>query len=101
VSCPFCLIVEKTKPAKFVEGYDFDGFVAFFDKRPQLRSHVIVCSRTHIEAERATTRKNTATRLLMASWEAARVLKLDKHRVIVNTGLGRVPHLHAHLISKG
>ena len=101
--CPFCSIIAKDVQARHVD-IDVAGFAAFHDHKPQSRTHVIVASREHIKSF-ADGALHADSRLLAESitravWDVARVLRLSRYRMIVNNGIGRVDHMHAHIISE-
>ena len=101
--CMFCSIVSRDTPATWVGDFNVPGFVAFFDHRPQLRTHVIVASAEHVESLTGLNahrdRRLLAEQFTLAHIEAARLLKLRNFRVVINVGIGKIGHLHAHILS--
>lgn len=101
--CPFCGIVARDVEARHVD-LDVPGFAAFFDHKPQSKTHVIVATKAHIESFAAGSkhpdRVLLAEAFTRAMWNTAEKLGLTKYRVIVNNNIGRVSHMHAHIISR-
>lgn len=102
--CSFCAIVARDLPAEHVEALDVPGFVAFFDRRPQLKTHVIIASKEHISSFGAGARHPDriilAEQFTRAIWRTTELLGLTQYRVIVNNEIGRIGHMHAHVLSR-
>jgi len=100
--CIFCKISKHEVPAKLV--YEDADLFAFEDIAPQAPTHILICSRKHLEklddaAEQDGVLLGRA--LLVAAKLAAERNLMSGYRVVVNNGRGAgqtVWHLHFHLL---
>lgn len=101
--CVFCKIVKGELPAKVV--YEDDLIMAFHDKNPQRKVHVLVIPKKHIASMNDLTEedKDLMGHLMVKIPEIAKKLGVDKdgYRLIVNTGKHggqEIYHVHFHLL---
>lgn len=100
--CQFCAIIRGEQPAEVV--LDTPEVVAFLDRRPVFKGHVLVCPREHV-----VTLTDLPEELLAPVFASARLMA-----AAVKTGLGStgsfvamnntvsqsVPHLHVHVVPR-
>jgi histidine triad (HIT) family protein len=100
--CPFCAIVRGEAAAEVV--YEDEGALAFLDRSPLAKGHLLLVPRAHVEtlfeADDA-----TVTALAFAGRTLAIALKLafeaDGVFVAQNNVVSQsVPHLHTHLVPR-
>ncbi|USQ77991.1 HIT family protein [Ornithinimicrobium cryptoxanthini] len=100
--CDFCAVVRGEEPAQIV--LSTDDVVAFLDRRPVFKGHVLVVPREHVE-----TLTDLPDDLLKPVFAAARLLAgavrdaLDATGSFVamnNTVSQSVPHLHVHVVPR-
>ncbi len=102
VVCIFCAIVAGDIPADVV--HETDGALAFRDREPQARTHVLVIPRAHHEnaAALATADPTALAELVLVAAEVAEKDGLDgAYRLVFNTGAEAgqsVFHAHLHLL---
>lgn len=100
--CIFCRISKRELPAKLV--YEDAELFAFEDIAPQAPTHILICSRKHLETLGDSREPDGALlgrALLLASKLAAERKLTAGYRVVVNNGSGAgqtVFHLHFHLL---
>jgi histidine triad (HIT) family protein len=100
--CLFCKIARRELPAKLV--YEDPDLFAFEDIAPQAPSHILICTRKHVEAlgdAKAEDASLLGRALLVASQIAAQRGLTAGYRVVINNGRGAgqsVFHLHLHLL---
>ena len=100
-ACLFCKISKHELPAKLV--YEDPELFAFEDIAPQAPTHILICSRRHLEALGDSKEQDGALlgRALLLASRLAAERKLPAYRVVVNNGRGAgqtVFHLHFHLL---
>lgn len=100
--CVFCAIIDGTTPAERV--VDDDDFVAFLDRRPVQKGHVLLVPRSHVETLPdlpAGLRDGflaNAQRLASAVVEG---LGAQGSFVAINNVVSQsVPHLHVHVVPR-
>jgi len=100
--CIFCKICKRELPAKLV--YEDPELFAFEDISPQAPTHILICSRKHLEklGDAAEQDGPLLGRALLVAAKIAAERKLGSgYRVVVNNGRGAgqtVWHLHFHLL---
>ncbi len=101
-SCTFCRIIRGLSPAAFV--YKDEFAVAFMDRFPLSKGHVLVVPKKHYE-QIYDMGIEDAVRLFKVAYRVAgmiqKVLEPDGMRILQNNGgaAGQViPHVHFHLI---
>lgn len=100
--CIFCKISKHELPAKLV--YEDTDLFAFEDIAPQAPTHILICSRSHVEKLDDIKEEDGALlgRALLLAKRLAGERKLGAgYRVVVNNGRGAgqsVFHLHFHLL---
>jgi histidine triad (HIT) family protein len=100
--CPFCAIARGEAPAWIVA--EDDAVVAFLDRSPLLRGHVLLIPRVHVEtlpeADDATLQRLTGRlRDLAAAVPAA--LQAEGSFIAQNNVISQsVPHLHFHVVPR-
>ncbi len=99
--CIFCKISKHELPAKLV--YEDPELFAFEDIAPQAPTHILICSRKHLEKLEDSQDQDGALlgRALLLARRLAAERKLTSYRVVVNNGRGAgqsVFHLHFHLL---
>ena len=99
--CIFCKISKRELPAKLV--YEDPELFAFEDIAPQAPTHILICSRKHLETLTDSKEQDGALlgRALLLASRLAAERKLGAYRVVVNNGCGAgqtVFHLHFHLL---
>lgn len=100
--CIFCKISKHELPAKLV--YEDTDLFAFEDIAPQAPTHILICSRRHVEKLDDINEQDGAllgSALLVAKRLAGERKLGAGYRVVVNNGRGAgqsVFHLHFHLL---
>jgi histidine triad (HIT) family protein len=98
--CPFCAIVSGDADADVV--LDDDGAVAFLDRSPLFKGHVLVVPRDHVETLPALADVESffhAVQRVAAALPAA--LGAQGTFVAINNVVSQsVPHLHAHVVPR-
>lgn len=101
-SCVFCGVVSGAVPADVV--HEDDACVAFLDRAPVFKGHVLVVPRLHV-----VTLPDVPDALLAPFFSAVRTIAeavpraLDAHGTFVamnNVVSQSVPHLHAHVVPR-
>jgi histidine triad (HIT) family protein len=102
VTCTFCQIAKGELPAHIV--YRDEDAIAFLDRAPLLRGHVLVMPTAHIETLDVLPDSlvapvfNTVRRTSMAVQKA---LRAEGSFVATNTRVSQsVPHLHIHVVPR-
>lgn len=100
--CVFCAIVDRRVDAAIV--WEDDATVAFLDRSPVFKGHVLVVPRAHVDTLPALPAGDVAPYFLAVQRVAA-VLPgaLDAHGTFVainNVVSQSVPHLHAHVVPR-
>ncbi len=102
MSCLFCDIVNKEKPADIV--YEDKEIIAFKDINPKAPVHILIVPKKHIpsvkEAEEED--KELLGKLFLVARKIAEERSLEGYKLAVNVGrkAGQlVDHLHVHLLS--
>jgi histidine triad (HIT) family protein len=100
--CVFCAIVEGRLDASVV--WEDDAVVAFLDRAPVFKGHVLVVPRAHVETLPTLPAADVAA-FFLAVQRVAAVLPtaLDAHGTFVainNVVSQSVPHLHAHVVPR-
>jgi histidine triad (HIT) family protein len=100
--CVFCAIVEGRLDASVV--WEDDVVVAFLDRAPVFKGHVLVVPRAHVETLPTLPAADVAA-FFLAVQRVAAVLPtaLDAHGTFVainNVVSQSVPHLHAHVVPR-
>ncbi|WP_256841934.1 HIT family protein [Ornithinimicrobium cryptoxanthini] len=100
--CDFCAVVRGEEPAQIV--LSTDDVVAFLDRRPVFKGHVLVVPREHVE-----TLIDLPDELLEPVFAAARLLAgavrdalgaTGSFVAMNNTVSQSVPHLHVHVVPR-
>lgn len=100
--CDFCAVVRGESPAEVV--LSTDDVVAFLDRRPVFKGHVLVVPREHVE-----TLTDLPDELLEPLFAAARLLAgavrdalgaTGSFVAMNNTVSQSVPHLHVHVVPR-
>ncbi|HCL56857.1 MAG TPA: histidine triad nucleotide-binding protein [Spirochaetia bacterium] len=99
--CIFCKIAEKTIPSEIV--YEDDQILAFKDREPQAKVHILVIPKIHIEDLNSLSEKNSLliSRLLLKVSEIAKKSGTSSYRLLSNCGKEagqEVFHLHFHIL---
>ena len=96
MSCIFCDIIDRKKPAKIV--YEDDKVIVFHDIEPSTKLHLLVVPKKHIPSLREVDAE-TLTHLFRIANE---VIKGDYNvRINVGPSAGQeIHHLHIHLLQK-
>jgi histidine triad (HIT) family protein len=100
--CIFCKISKHDVPAKLV--YEDADLFAFEDIAPQAPTHILICSRKHLEKLDDAAEQDgplLGRAMLVAAKLAAERNLGPGYRVVVNNGRGAgqtVWHLHFHLL---
>ena len=100
--CIFCKISKRELPAKLL--YEDPELFAFEDIAPQAPTHILICSRKHLESLGDSKEEDgilLGRALLLASRLASERKLGAGYRVVVNNGRGAgqtVFHLHFHLL---
>ena len=95
--CVFCAIAQNDARADSV--WENEDWLAFWDRRPRAKTHVLVIPRWHIVTigELADSERSSFVDAIASCAEA---LSLGDYRVQINAGRSQhVKHLHAHLLS--
>ncbi len=100
--CVFCAIVERRVDASIV--WEDHAVVAFLDRSPVFKGHVLVVPRAHVETLPALPTDSVATFFTVVQRVAAALPEaLDAHGTFVainNVVSQSVPHLHAHVVPR-
>lgn len=100
--CVFCAIVERRVDASIV--WEDEAVVAFLDRSPVFKGHVLVVPRAHVETLPALPTDSVATFFTVVQRVAAALPEaLDAHGTFVainNVVSQSVPHLHAHVVPR-
>ncbi|HLS45762.1 MAG TPA: HIT family protein [Ornithinicoccus sp.] len=100
--CEFCAVVRGKEPAEVV--LDTDTVIAFLDRRPVFKGHVLVVPREHVE-----TLTDLPDALLEPVFAAARLMAATVRTALGSTGSfvamnntvsQSVPHLHVHVVPR-
>src|SRR5690606_23622742 len=100
--CEFCAVVRGEEPAEVV--LDTDTVIAFLDRRPVFKGHVLVVPREHVE-----TLTDLPDALLEPVFAAARLMAATVRTALGSTGSfvamnntvsQSVPHLHVHVVPR-
>jgi histidine triad (HIT) family protein len=100
--CPFCRILRRELPARFV--YEDEAAVAFRDLHPVAPVHVLVIPRVHVPSAEEARNPEVWGGLMTAVVRTADALGLKGYRLVVNCGeeAGQtIPHLHVHILAEG
>ncbi len=100
--CVFCAVVDGSVPAEIV--YADTETVAFLDRSPVFKGHVLVVPRRHVPTLADLTEEELAPFFTVVQ-RVARVVPaaLDAHGTFVainNVVSQSVPHLHAHVVPR-
>lgn len=100
--CAFCAIIRGDQSAEIV--LDTPEVVAFLDRRPVFKGHVLVCPREHV-----VTLTDLPEELLEPVFAAARLMAATVKAALGSTGSfvamnntvsQSVPHLHVHVVPR-
>ncbi|WP_457630222.1 HIT domain-containing protein [Oceanithermus sp.] len=103
--CLFCRIIAGEEPSRKV--YEDDAFVAFHDKYPKARVHVLVVPKEHLDKLSDYPDSEEGERKLGALFRtvnrvARDVLGLEHYKVLVHVGEKggqEIFHVHVHIMS--
>ena len=104
LNCPFCRIASHVEPAAMV--YEDEALMAFMDKNPVTRGHLLVAPKAHYEtlldldADLVSRLFVLVARVAKALWRA---LRPDGLNVLQNNrpvAWQSIPHVHVHLIPR-
>ncbi len=102
MSCLFCDIVNKEKPADIV--FENENIVVFKDINPKASVHLLIVPKKHISSVKEVEKedKELLGELFLTARKVAEEKKLEGYKLQVNVGrkAGQlVDHLHIHLLS--
>lgn len=101
-ACPFCGIARGEGDAHFV--HEDEQVIAFLDRAPLLKGHVLVAPRTHVETLDDLPPdliEPVFTVVQRVSRSFPRVLGSDGSYTGINTRVSQsVPHLHVHVVPR-
>ncbi|SYZ72951.1 conserved hypothetical protein [Candidatus Zixiibacteriota bacterium] len=100
MSCIFCGIIKREKPAKI--HFEDDTLIVFADILPRAALHLLICPKSHF-----LTLLDTPDEILLAILDRARTIARelgieDNFRLVLNNGAKSgqiVEHLHFHFMS--
>ncbi|WP_394844203.1 HIT family protein [Pendulispora brunnea] len=102
MACIFCDIASGKLPASLV--YERDDFLAFLDKKPLFRGHVLLVPRTHV-ATMTDLPSELAAKIFPVAQAIARAvesaMEAEGSFVAINNRVSQsVPHLHMHIVPR-
>ena len=100
--CIFCKIINKEIPAKIE--FEDEKCLAFYDIKPQAKTHLLVIPKKHIPSMREVTEQHEDIlgHMMKKSSDFAKSLNLEHYRMRINVGeeAGQIIfHLHVHIMS--
>jgi histidine triad (HIT) family protein len=102
MNCIFCKIINKEIPAKII--YEDEYTLAFYDINPQVKIHIIVIPKKHIEDFYSIDDTNILNHIQTAIKKVVDILKVKEtgFRVVTNNGKDAtqsVFHVHFHVLA--
>lgn len=104
-SCIFCKIIKKDLPATIV--FENEEFIAFYDRNPIAKIHLLLVTRKHIESLQNISANDCEwlgrMLVIIPKIAIANGCK-DGFRIVSNAGTNsgqEVPHLHFHILGGG
>ena len=102
--CIFCKILAKEIPAEFL--FENGDIVAFKDKYPKAKTHILIVPKKHIETIKDLKEDEEdeilVGKMFLVARDIAKGLKLDGYQTLFNVGRAggqEVMHIHLHLMS--
>ena len=102
--CLFCQIINKEIPSDFV--YEDEEIVAFNDKYPQSKTHILIIPKKHIETIKDLKEDEAdeilVGKMILVAQKIAKEKNLDGYKLQFNVGEsgGQVIfHIHLHLMA--